>query len=136
MSLAYRLRAQMRWRGIKSQAQLARISGVGQPTIHRILNCDETYMPARITIQRLAEALEITPAWLEGNVGIGPPLEHRPPTDGYDDEIKVLMARLPSDARKKIVAVVRLIAREQAQPGQQLPPGPASETAPGAALGP
>ncbi|SAI66411.1 DNA-binding protein [Bordetella ansorpii] len=134
MSLAYRLRAQMRWRGIKSQTQLARISGVGQPTIHRILKCDDSYMPARITIQRLAKALEITPAWLEGNIGLGPPHTSRPPTDGYDDEIKVLMARLPTDARKKIVAVVRLIAQEQAPRGQ--PPGPAPESAPGASQAP
>ncbi|WP_313960310.1 helix-turn-helix transcriptional regulator [Bordetella genomosp. 13] len=115
MSLAYRLRAQMRWRGIKSQTQLARISGVAQPTIHRILKCDDTYMPARRTIQRLAHALDITPAWLEGEPGATAPPHAVASTDGYDAEIRVLMARLPADARRKIVAVVRLIADEQAR---------------------
>jgi len=112
MTLANRLRAQMRWRGIKSQNQLARMSGVPQSSIHRILALGDAYSPTRLTVQRLARALGTTPAWLdEGNDATRPaaPCGAAAP-DGYDAELHALMARLPDDARRKIVAVVRLLA--------------------------
>lgn len=114
MSLAHRLRAQMRWRGIKSQNQLARISGVPQSSIHRILTRDDGYFPTRRTIQRLARALGTTAAWLEGDADAAPACA-ADASDGYDAEIQALMSRLPADARRKIVAVVRLIAGDPPQ---------------------
>jgi hypothetical protein len=41
MSLSQRLRTLMRWRGIHSQNQLARLSGVPQSCIHRILTRED-----------------------------------------------------------------------------------------------
>jgi len=112
MTLANRLRAQMRWRGIKSQNQLARMSGVPQSSIHRILALGDAYSPTRLTVQRLAGALGTTPAWLDH----GNPDDRSPgpcgaaAPEGYDAELHALMARLPDDARRKIVALVRLVA--------------------------
>ena len=61
----------MRWRGIKSQNQLARISGVPQSCIHRILNRGDHYWPDRRTVLRLAEALDTSAVWLTD--GVAPP---------------------------------------------------------------
>ncbi|MFJ0761717.1 helix-turn-helix transcriptional regulator, partial [Bordetella bronchiseptica] len=70
MSQADRLRALMRWRGISSQNQLARISGVPQSTIHRILARGDAYAPTRATLERLARALHTTVPWLsDGMLG-------------------------------------------------------------------
>lgn len=71
MSLAQRLSALMRWRGIKSQNQLARISGVPQSCIHRILNRGDHYWPDRRTVLRLAKALDTSAVWLTD--GVAPP---------------------------------------------------------------
>ncbi|CFU63458.1 DNA-binding protein [Bordetella pertussis] len=60
----------MRWRGISSQNQLARISGVPQSTIHRILARGDAYAPTRATLERLARALHTTVPWLsDGMLG-------------------------------------------------------------------
>lgn len=58
----------MRWRGIQSQNQLARISGVPQSCIHRILTRADGYSPSRGTLLRLAEALETGVPWLTDGV--------------------------------------------------------------------
>ncbi|WP_459616438.1 helix-turn-helix domain-containing protein [Bordetella sp. 2513F-2] len=129
MTLANRLRAQMRWRGIKSQNQLARISGVPQSSIHRILARGDAYSPTWHTIQRLARALGTTTAWLlDGEPGPAAtahalPESGSPPlsADGYDAELQAALARLPADARRKIVAVLRLIADGAAVPRQPRP---------------
>lgn len=117
MTLAHRLRARMQERGIKSQNQLARISGVPQSSIHRILTRDDTYSPTRGTLQRLAAALGTTVPWLtDGIDGAAPagrshgPASGAAPADGYSAELQALMSKLPAGTRKKIVAVVRLIA--------------------------
>ncbi|CRD95554.1 DNA-binding protein [Bordetella pertussis] len=85
----------MRWRGISSQNQLARISGVPQSTIHRILARGDAYAPTRATLERLARALHTTVPWLsDGMLGtiaaLGPELGHQaplyptlPPTDQW-----------------------------------------------------
>lgn|SRR5690606_17065340 len=114
MTLAQRLRAQMQRRGIKSQNQLARISGVPQSSIHRILTRDDTYAPTRHTLQRLAAALGTTVPWLADGVNVAA-LAARPAphdnADGYSAELQALVETLPVDARKKVLAVVRLIAQ-------------------------
>jgi len=71
MSLAQRLRALMRWRGIHSQNQLARISRVPQSCIHRILTREDRYSPSRGTLLRLATALETSVPWLTDGVQDG-----------------------------------------------------------------
>ncbi|KRA03338.1 MAG: helix-turn-helix domain-containing protein [Achromobacter sp.] len=68
MSLSQRLRALMRWRGIHSQNQLARLSGVPQSCIHRILTREDRYSPARNTLVRLARALGTSVPWLTDGV--------------------------------------------------------------------
>ncbi|ETH44388.1 DNA-binding helix-turn-helix protein [Bordetella pertussis H939] len=67
----------MRWRGISSQNQLARISGVPQSTIHRILARGDAYAPTRATLERLARALHTTVPWLsDGMLGTSAALCH------------------------------------------------------------
>ncbi len=68
MSLSQRLYTLMRWRGIKSQSQLARISGVPQSCIHRILTRRDGYSPSRATLLRLARALDTCVPWLTDGV--------------------------------------------------------------------
>ena len=127
MTLANRLRTLMRWRGIKSQSQLARISGVPQSSVHRILTRGEGYSPSRPTVARLAKALHTSVTWLTDGVDAPahthgavltlrdaspPPGFYSSPetlTDAYSAELHVLMQRLPEASRKKIVALVRLI---------------------------
>ncbi len=133
MTLANRLRTLMRWRGIKSQNQLARISGVPQSSVHRILTRGEHYCPSRLTVARLANALNTNVTWLTDGIDASlhphthtlrdaPPSTglYSPPeplADAYSTELQSLMRRLPDASRKKIVALVRLIVE-----GPQAPP--------------
>jgi transcriptional regulator with XRE-family HTH domain len=122
MNIADRLSSLMRWRGIRSQRHLARLSGVPQTSIHRILADRPGYAPSYSTVGKLAYALSVSPDWLRGDehaMRIRPPaiaLPPRPPRPsqrGDDDvaEMKRLMATLTAAERRKIVAVVRLIAQ-------------------------
>lgn len=86
MSLTKRLLALMRWRGIHSQNQLARITGVPQSCIHRILTRPDGYSPSRRTLLRLAQGLETSVPWLTDGVisatdphGVPPGYGHAPP---------------------------------------------------------
>jgi len=58
----------MRWRGINSQQELARISGVSQSCIHRILTRGDSYSPKRTTLLALARALDTTAVWLSDGI--------------------------------------------------------------------
>lgn len=136
MSLTKRLRALMRWRGIQSQNQLARISGVPQSCIHRILTRADGYSPSRTTLLRLAKALETGVPWLTDGVvsatdphGVPPadvtlpgdkPASERdaaqepepaapPDIDGYCAEICVLLRRQPDSTKKTVLSMVRLM---------------------------
>lgn len=124
--MADRLRTLMRWRGIRSQRQLARLSGVPQTSIHRILTRDAGYMPALGTLARLARALDTSVVWLgEGDQApqafppaAGPPrlrdsagMHHYHPECGGDAaELHMLMARLSENERRHVVALVRMLA--------------------------
>jgi hypothetical protein len=57
MTLAARLLSAMRRRGIRSQSQLARLSGVSQPSVHRILADPHGYAPGRRVIARLGPSI-------------------------------------------------------------------------------
>lgn len=133
MSLAQRLRALMRWRGIHSQNQLARISRVPQSCIHRILTREDRYSPSRGTLLRLATALETSVPWLTDGVLSGTePGPHGPPAsegaaqqpalpaagpaiDGYCAEICALLRQQPDSTKKTVLSMVRLLA-EKAMP--------------------
>ncbi len=132
MTLSHRLRTLMRWRGIKSQHQLARISGVPQSSIHRILLRGEDYCPQRSTLQRLAKALDTTVSWLSEGVERAPlaqetaslredsayaQYEIRGNRNGYSAEAQALIARMPDPVRKKVVAILRLIVEGAVQGG-------------------
>lgn len=136
MTLTKRLRALMRWRGIQSQNQLARISGVPQSSIHRILTRSDGYSPSRTTLLRLAKALETGVPWLtDGVVSATDPHDVPPPEtslaadkpasdqsaaqapypptppdmDGYCAEICVLLRRQPDSTKKTVLSMVRLL---------------------------
>jgi len=118
MSLAQRLHTLMRWRGIKSQNQLARISGVPQSCIHRILMREDCYSPSRATLLRLARALDTSVPWLTDGVGPGgdaPPGSASPPAgapDGYCTEIWALLRNQSESTKRAIVSAVRLMAKD------------------------
>lgn len=124
MSLAQRLHTLMRWRGIKSQNQLARISGVPQSCIHRILMREDCYSPSRATLLRLAHALDTSVPWLTDGVGPGAdvPLDSASPPDGAPDgapdgyctEIWALLRNQSESTKKAIVSAVRLMAKDPA----------------------
>ncbi|WMD23785.1 helix-turn-helix transcriptional regulator [Achromobacter seleniivolatilans] len=123
MSLAQRLRTLMRWRGIHSQNQLARISGVPQSCIHRILTREDRYSPERGTLLRLAHALETSVPWLTDGVvsvtdpgprtllqgyGAAQPMDAAT-VDAYCAEICALLRHQPVSTKKKVLTVVRLM---------------------------
>lgn len=129
MTLANRLRTRMLWRGIRSQTQLARLSGVSQSSIHHILTRGDAYAVTRETLRRLATALGTSPAWLGGEVDELPAMQEPSAPyapDGYDAEMQALMARLPGSARRKIVDIVRLIAENRPAADDQESEEPAS----------
>ena len=124
MSLALRLRTLMRWRGIKSQNQLARISGVPQSCIHRILTREERYAPTRATLQRLARALDTQVPWLaDGMVAqaadASPPRQNEQ-SDAYCAEICALLRHQPEATRKRVLQVVRLVLDAPCRPRRQV----------------
>jgi len=142
MNLSHRLQTLMRWRGIRSQRQLARLSGVPQTSIHRIL-VDPAHSPRLCTVERLATALGTGAAWLAHGKGsdLPPPLEagaatpairtecdvtslQDKPAEGPPDretaEIHMLLARLTLSERRKVAAVIRLIA-ERPAPATSVP---------------
>ncbi|WP_025139946.1 helix-turn-helix transcriptional regulator [Achromobacter sp. DH1f] len=122
MSLALRLRALMRRRGIKSQNQLARLSGVPQSCIHRILTREERYSPTRSTLLRLAQALDTQVPWLTDGVAspVVPGATPAAPdaaaaenmTAGCCSEICALLHRQPETTQRKILKVVRLMLED------------------------
>lgn len=54
----------MRHRGIRSQSQLARLSGVSQASIHRILYSAHRGSPSVKVLMQLSRVLDTSPAWL------------------------------------------------------------------------
>lgn len=113
----------MRWRGIHSQNQLARLSGVPQSCIHRILTREDRYSPARNTLVRLARALGTSVPWLTDGVvpaaapGASPPprMQDAPAetVDGYCAEICARLAPQPDSTKRLILALVRELSDKQ-----------------------
>lgn len=76
-TIADRLDHLMKLRGVRSQSELARRSGVPQATISRTLKGGS--VPELETIKKLAEALSSTSSWLADGIGPGPDHpDHRP----------------------------------------------------------
>ncbi len=136
MSLALRLRALMRRRGIKSQNQLARLSGVPQSCIHRILTREDRYSPTRGTLLRLAKALDTHVPWLTdgiadpANGGVTLPQPDTLP-NGYCTEICALLRRQPETTQRKVLKVVRLMIEDAG--AKPAPPESAARRAAGRA---
>lgn len=76
-TIADRLDHLMKLRGVRSQSELARRSGVPQATISRTLKGGS--VPELDTVKKLAEALSSTSSWLVDGIGPGPESpDHRP----------------------------------------------------------
>ncbi len=129
MSLSQRLQTLMRWRGIRSQHQLARLSGVPQSCIHRILTRADRYSPSRATLVRLARALDTSVPWLtDGVTPASDPAAGRAsrvlPTasghvDGYCAEICAQLSHQPDSIKRQVLALVRQISTPRKPPGGQ-----------------
>src|SRR5690606_36041024 len=120
MAISDRLQSLMKRRGIKSQSQLARISGVPQSSIHRILARGDAYSPERPTLRKLAMALNTSVPWLADGIEVvegrnpasarqHPPVLDSPPAGGHIIEAVAILAELEPEDRRKIVAVLRLL---------------------------
>lgn len=82
-TIADRLDHLMKLRGVRSQSELARRSGVPQATISRTLKGGS--VPELDTIKKLAEALSSTSAWVADGIGPGPEHpDHRPGGQSVD----------------------------------------------------
>src|SRR6476661_11166199 len=69
MTIAFRLHEAMSKAGIPSQSELARRSGVPQPTINRILKGGGRQGPATETLKKLALACGVPFQWLSEGTG-------------------------------------------------------------------
>lgn len=65
LALPGRIRTGMDVRGIYTQAELARKAGISHCTLSAILGLRST--PNRETLERIAQALHVSPEWLTGN---------------------------------------------------------------------
>ncbi|GJG92869.1 helix-turn-helix domain-containing protein [Cupriavidus pauculus] len=72
MTIATRLDRLMRARNVKSQSALARMTGVPQPTINRILK-GQTDTPELGTIKKIATTFNVPATWLAEGPGDDPP---------------------------------------------------------------
>jgi phage repressor protein C with HTH and peptisase S24 domain len=108
MNIADRLDLLMKLRKLESQSGLARLAGVPQPTINRILK-GKTENPDLPTLQKLAVALNSTAAWIADGTGPGPENpDHTPKSTvipgigngGLADRIKSLLKDIGGDEGK------------------------------------
>lgn len=89
MTIGNRLDQAMKAARIKSQSELARISGVPQATISRILKGVGSKGPETETIKKLAKACRVTFSWL--NEGVA---EHADSEDGAIDSYPAMDKRI------------------------------------------
>ena len=111
MTFAIRLRTLMRHRGIRSQSQLARLSGVSQTSIHRILRASHRGTPSVKVLTLLAQALDISPSWLMlaelPHASATAPLIHDPD----EREWCALYRRLHDRERKAVLILARSLGQ-------------------------
>ena len=125
----------MRRRGIRSQSQLARLSGISQPSVHRILTDPYGYTPGRRVVARLAAALAVPESWLadgqlpEGRTPDEAPLFATPPphpaarhpASGYQ-RLAALYSRLTPPQRAVVLALAQALL-DSAGPAPLIRPG-------------
>jgi DNA-binding Xre family transcriptional regulator len=113
MTIADRLSHLMRRRGIKSQSRLARLCGVSQSCIHKILSRGDDYAVQCRTVTKLARGLHTSVSWLvDGDEGLEQRLPRESPaTRSYDDldnvEIQALLEKLPPSVRKSVLVLLQ-----------------------------
>lgn len=112
MTLATRLQSLMRRRGIRSQSQLARLSGVSQTSIHRILCAAHRGTPSLDVLSRLALALDASPSWLMHAELPDPPQRRlRAIQDPDEREWCELYRQLPGKEKQAVLALARSLGR-------------------------
>lgn len=120
MTIADRLNHLMRWRGIKSQSRLARLCGVSQSCIHKILSRGDDYAVQCRTVTKLARGLHTSVSWLlDGEEGPQPHFgrelcKRTPPGDIDSLEIQALVEQLPHPVRKSLVVLLQHLAAQHA----------------------
>lgn len=99
----------MRLRGVRSQGELSRISGVPQPTINRTLK--GLTVPEFGTLKKLADALGLDPvALLEGDAsGTSHPTPEKVMVDGYVRRIATLLDGRSEEELSRIVRALELL---------------------------
>ena len=108
MTLATRLQSLMRRRGIRSQSQLARLSGVSQTSIHRILCGAHRGTHSLDVLSRLALALDASPSWLmHAELPDAPPRRPRDLQDPDEREWCELYRQLPGKEKQAVLALAR-----------------------------
>ncbi|CAM4163186.1 helix-turn-helix domain-containing protein [Kerstersia similis] len=116
MSFPQRLASMMRRRGIRSQNQLARLCGVSQSSIHRMLYLDG-YAPKLATLKKIALALDTSVAWLmDGDITAAQhPAPGRPVLQGDILRIVMLLHSLPQAHQQRIWQSLSRMAAEACQ---------------------
>jgi transcriptional regulator with XRE-family HTH domain len=92
-TIGWRLDKAMHDARIESQAQLARLSGVPQPTINRILKGEGRRGPETATLIALANATGVEFLWLQQGSGpqiAGKPVESAAPTEDEKTRLRVV----------------------------------------------
>lgn len=104
MTLADRIK-DARTRAELSQAELARRSGISQPSLHD-LESGKSKTARSTTLMRLAEALGQTPEWLIGGKGALLAVSARTPTE---ESLLADFRRLNSTEKKLVVRMIRAL---------------------------
>jgi hypothetical protein len=118
MTIADRLTHLMRWRGVKSQTRLARLCGVSQSCIHKILSRGDDYAVQCRTITKLARGLRTSVSWLlDGEEGseqrFSRELCKKTSSGDIDSlEIQALLEQLPHPVRKSLVVLLQHLAAQ------------------------
>ena len=81
-----------------SQTELGRLSGVPQPTIHRIMS-GESQSPRQQNVEKIAKALSVTATWLWTGRQDSVPIP-RESINTSDDSVAIAAKRPPSKASK------------------------------------
>ena len=118
MTLADRLNHLMQWRGIKSQSRLARLCGVSQSCIHKILSRGDHYAVQCRTVTKLARGLHTSVSWLlDGEEALQQRMSGElPKTPSYGNpdnlEIQALLEQLPHAVRQSILVLLKHLAEQ------------------------
>ncbi|VWD22208.1 helix-turn-helix domain-containing protein [Burkholderia contaminans] len=109
MTIGDELDKAMRLRGVRSQGELSRLSGVPQPTINRTLKGNT--VPEFGTLKKLADALGLDPvALLQGDAVEGSNLDpDAAMIDSYVRRVAVLMKGRSEEELSRIVRALEIL---------------------------